>query len=57
MRALLDTSSFLWFISGSDRLSIDAKNVIADLQNQIVLSVASLWEIRFIRLMHASCYQ
>jgi PIN domain nuclease of toxin-antitoxin system len=45
MRALLDTNSFLWFISGSDRLSIDAKTVIADLQNQLVLSTASLWEI------------
>jgi len=45
MRALLDTNSFLWFISGSDRLSIDAKNFIADMQNQLVLSVASLWEI------------
>jgi PIN domain nuclease of toxin-antitoxin system len=45
MRALLDTNSFLWFISGSDRLSIDAKNFIADMQNQLVLSAASLWEI------------
>jgi PIN domain nuclease of toxin-antitoxin system len=35
------------------RLSIDAKNIIADLQNQLVLSAASLWEIGFIRLMHA----
>jgi PIN domain nuclease of toxin-antitoxin system len=42
---LLDTNSFLWFISGSDRLSIDAKNFIADMQNQLVLSAASLWEI------------
>jgi PIN domain nuclease of toxin-antitoxin system len=45
MRVLLDTNSFLWFISGSDRLSIDAKNFIADMQNQLVLSAASLWEI------------
>jgi PIN domain nuclease of toxin-antitoxin system len=44
MHTLLDTNSFLWFISGSDRLSIDAKNVIADLQNRLVLSTASLWE-------------
>lgn len=45
MRVLLDTNSFLWFISGSDRLSVDAKTFIADMQNQLVLSVASLWEI------------
>ncbi|OGP85149.1 MAG: twitching motility protein PilT [Deltaproteobacteria bacterium RBG_16_58_17] len=45
MRALLDTNSFLWFISGSDRLSSDAKTFIADMRNQLVLSAASLWEI------------
>jgi PIN domain nuclease of toxin-antitoxin system len=45
MRALLDTNSFLWFIGGSDRLSVDAKNAIADPQNHLILSVASLWEI------------
>lgn len=45
MRVLLDTSAFLWFISGSDRLSAKARNFIADLNNELVLSIASLWEI------------
>ena len=45
MRALLDTGAFLWFISGSDRLSINARNYITDLDNELILSVASLWEI------------
>lgn len=45
MRALLDTSVFLWFISDSDRLSINARNYIADMGNELILSVASLWEI------------
>ncbi len=45
MRALLDTNSFLWFIAGSDRLSVNARNVIADLNNDLFLSLASLWEI------------
>jgi len=45
MRALLDTSSFLWYISGSDKLSSPAKNFISDLNNQIILSSVSLWEI------------
>ncbi|MFA6009763.1 MAG: type II toxin-antitoxin system VapC family toxin [Desulfobacteraceae bacterium] len=45
MRVLLDTSAFLWFISGSDRLSAKAHNYIADLNNELVLSIASLWEI------------
>lgn len=45
MRTLLDTSAFLWFISGSDRLSDTARNHIADMDNDLVLSIASLWEI------------
>jgi len=45
MRLLLDTNSFLWFINGSDRLSVNAQALIADLNNQLVLSSASLWEI------------
>lgn len=45
MRALFDTGTFLWFISDSDRLSMNARNNIADLENELILSVASLWEI------------
>ena len=45
MRALLDTSAFLWFISGSDRLSNKARNHIADFNNDLVISIASIWEI------------
>ena len=45
MRALLDTSSFLWFIAGSDSLSIKARDLIVDMNNDLFLSVASLWEI------------
>ncbi len=45
MRALIDTNIFLWFISDSNRLSINARNYIANLDNELMLSVASLWEI------------
>lgn len=45
MRALLDTSTFLWFVSDSDKLSTNARHFIADLENELFLSVASLWEI------------
>lgn len=45
MRALIDTSVFLWSISDSDKLSDKARRFIADLENEILLSVASLWEI------------
>lgn len=45
MRALIDTSTFLWSISDSDKLSDNARQFIADLENDIFLSMASLWEI------------
>lgn len=45
MRLLLDTHSFLWFVGGDDRLSMDARRVIADLDNDAYLSTASLWEM------------
>ena len=45
MRALLDTNAFLWFISGSDRLSSKARDYIADFNNDLLMSTASLWEI------------
>jgi PIN domain nuclease of toxin-antitoxin system len=45
MRLLLDTHAFLWFIGGDERLSGKAKEAIADLENEVFLSVASLWEI------------
>ena len=42
MRALLDTSAFLWFISGTARLSGKARDYMANLDNDLVLSAASL---------------
>ena len=45
MRLLLDTHIFLWFISGDSKLSATAQSLIADADNEIHLSVASLWEV------------
>jgi PIN domain nuclease of toxin-antitoxin system len=45
MKLLLDTQSFLWFIGGSPRLSPRAASRIADPANEVVLSIASLWEM------------
>lgn len=44
MRLLLDTHVFLWFISGDARLSEGMRDVIRDLNNDVYLSVVSLWE-------------
>ncbi|HKP52270.1 MAG TPA: type II toxin-antitoxin system VapC family toxin [Chloroflexia bacterium] len=45
MRLLLDTHTFLWFISGDRRLSNEARVLIENTDNSRLLSVASLWEI------------
>jgi PIN domain nuclease of toxin-antitoxin system len=45
MRLLLDTHSFLWFITGDERLSQTARELVEDSSNQPWLSIASLWEI------------
>lgn len=44
MRILLDTHIFLWFISGDARLSMDVRDAIRDPDNEVYLSVVSIWE-------------
>lgn len=45
MKILLDTHVFLWAISDPDRLSSRAREVIKDARNEVLLSMASAWEI------------
>lgn len=45
MRILLDTHIFLWFISGDPRLPAAFHDSIRDPDNEIALSVVSLWEV------------
>ena len=42
---LLDTHTFLWFVSGSPKLSNLARNRIETDHHDIYFSIASLWEI------------
>lgn len=44
MKLLLDTHVFLWFISGDRRLSNDLRDSIRDSDNEVYLSVVSVWE-------------
>ncbi|KOP23198.1 twitching motility protein PilT [Hapalosiphon sp. MRB220] len=44
MKILLDTHIFLWFISGDNRLSVDVRDAIRDSNNEVYLSVVSIWE-------------
>jgi len=45
MKLLLDTHIFLWYISADGRLPSDFQQAIRDPNNEVYLSVASLWEI------------
>ena len=45
MRLLLDTHAFLWFLSGDPSLSARARAAMEEPANDLLLSVASLWEI------------
>jgi PIN domain nuclease of toxin-antitoxin system len=45
MRCLLDSHTFLWFVHGDRRLTIPAREAISSAENQVFLSIASLWEI------------
>lgn len=44
MKLLLDTHIFLWYITGDKRLSGGIRDSIRDLNNEIYLSVVSVWE-------------
>lgn len=45
MRILLDTHAFLWWISNDPQLSAQARSLIEDVANEIVVSAVSGWEI------------
>ncbi len=45
MRVLLDTHTFLWFISDSPKLSSTVKEIIEDEDNEKLLSIISIWEM------------
>jgi len=45
MKILLDTHTFLWFLSGDFELSKQAKTFIETPKNEKYISIASFWEI------------
>ncbi len=45
MKILLDTCTFLWIITDAKELSVNARNLFSDTENQIYLSCISVWEI------------
>ena len=45
MRLLLDTHTLLWFASGDESLGLEARAAIAYPDNEVLVSVVSLWEV------------
>jgi PIN domain nuclease of toxin-antitoxin system len=46
MRLLLDTHTLIWFDSEPDQLSDACRSILADPNNSLVLSIASIWEMQ-----------
>ncbi len=45
MQLLLDTHALLWWLVGDERLSLKAREAIADERNSVFVSAASVWEV------------
>lgn len=45
MKAILDTHTFLWWITNDQRISQKVFDIISDGENELYLSTASGWEI------------
>jgi PIN domain nuclease of toxin-antitoxin system len=45
VKLLLDTHTFLWFVTGDDRLSRRARQAMEADDAELVLSAASVWEM------------
>lgn len=42
---LLDTHTFIWWVEDSPDLSVKAREIIAEIDNECYLSLASCWEM------------
>lgn len=45
MRLLLDTHALIWWMADASELSDRARSAIAERSNEVMVSIASLWEI------------
>jgi len=45
MRILIDTQAFIWFVEDDKQLPEEIKTKLEDLDNSIIISIASLWEM------------
>ena len=45
MRVLLDTQVWLWMLAAPERLSKKSRALVVSVENELILSAASAWEI------------
>jgi PIN domain nuclease of toxin-antitoxin system len=45
VRLLIDSQAFLWWAEASPALGTAARNAIADPANEVLISIAALWEL------------
>jgi PIN domain nuclease of toxin-antitoxin system len=45
MKLLLDTHAFLWFVTGDERLSRQARRTLEADETEMMLSAASVWDM------------
>jgi PIN domain nuclease of toxin-antitoxin system len=45
VKFLLDTHALLWWLADDDQLGVKAREAVADPANDVLISMASLWEI------------
>lgn len=45
MKILCDTHILIWFLTGDDQLSVKARNIMENEENEIYFSLVSVWEI------------
>jgi len=45
MNYILDTHTVIWFLNGDDKLSKKSKEIIENLENLKLVSIATIWEI------------
>jgi PIN domain nuclease of toxin-antitoxin system len=57
MKFLLDTHLLLWAAGDPDRLPAKVRRLIRDVQNELLFSAASLWEITIKRGLGRSDFQ
>lgn len=57
MKLLLDTHLLIWAADGIERVPIGARALMADLENELLFSVASIWEVAIKRGLNRPDFQ